>query len=72
MLQPSIEPFHARALFHEIDTDGDGMIDIEEFIQSMTDGNSNQNKSSSSVGSSSKDIMFPLFLGLEAGFSSSF
>ena len=38
VLQPSIEPFHARALFHEIDADGDGMIDIEEFVGSMSDG----------------------------------
>tara|TARA_A200000159_G_scaffold8789_1_gene7600 strand:+ start:1636 stop:3342 length:1707 start_codon:yes stop_codon:yes gene_type:complete len=38
VLQPSIEPFHARALFHEIDTDADGMIDIEEFVGSMSDG----------------------------------
>ena len=38
VLQPSIELFHARALFHEIDVDGDGMIDIEEFVGSMSDG----------------------------------
>ncbi|DAC27230.1 MAG TPA: hypothetical protein D7H76_00470, partial [Candidatus Poseidoniales archaeon] len=38
VLQPSIEPFHARSLFHEIDSDGDGMIDIEEFVGSMSDG----------------------------------
>ena len=38
VLEPSIEPFHARVLFHEIDSDGDGMIDIEEFVGSMSDG----------------------------------
>ncbi len=38
VLQPSIKEPHARALFHEIDTDGDGRVDLEEFMISMSEG----------------------------------
>ena len=36
VLEPSAESSRIESLFQEIDDDGDGKIDIEEFIQSMS------------------------------------
>ena len=38
ILVPSIGPSQARSLFHEIDNDGDGMVDVVEFLDSMSSG----------------------------------
>jgi len=38
ILAPHIGHLNARNLFHEIDTDGDGVIDVDEFLASFDDG----------------------------------
>jgi Ca2+-binding EF-hand superfamily protein len=32
MIAPQYEAAHARNLFHEIDTNGNGVIDVDEFL----------------------------------------
>ena len=38
ILVPSIGPSQARSLFHEIDNNGDGMVDVVKFLDSMSSG----------------------------------
>jgi Ca2+-binding EF-hand superfamily protein len=42
ILAPNIEHLNARNLFHEIDTNGDGVIDLDEFLASLDDGKMKQ------------------------------
>ena len=45
IIAPNLERFHLRNLFHEIDTDGNGVIDIDEFLSGIDDDNLFDNKS---------------------------
>jgi len=38
ILVPDLEHFHLRNLFHEVDIDGNGVIDIDEFLISFENG----------------------------------
>jgi len=38
VLSPKMEHFHLRNLFHEIDENGDGVIDVNEFLESFDAG----------------------------------
>ena len=38
VLSPEMEHFHLRNLFHEIDENGDGIIDVDEFLKSFDEG----------------------------------
>ncbi|MBO57760.1 MAG: amino acid transporter [Euryarchaeota archaeon] len=38
VLSPEMEHFHLRNLFHEIDDNDDGIIDVEEFLKSFDEG----------------------------------
>jgi APA family basic amino acid/polyamine antiporter len=42
ILAPHIGHLNARNLFHEIDTNGDGVIDLDEFLASLDDGKMKQ------------------------------
>ena len=38
VLSPEMEHFHLRNLFHEIDANNDGIIDVDEFLESFDEG----------------------------------
>ena len=35
IIAPKYDAFHVRNLFHEIDTNGNGVIDVDEFLEGM-------------------------------------
>ncbi|HJM41660.1 MAG TPA: EF-hand domain-containing protein, partial [Candidatus Thalassarchaeaceae archaeon] len=35
IIAPRFDAFHVRNLFHEIDTNGNGVIDVDEFLDGM-------------------------------------
>jgi Ca2+-binding EF-hand superfamily protein len=39
IIAPHLERFHVRNLFHEIDMDGNGIIEIDEFLLGIDDDN---------------------------------
>jgi len=45
IIAPNLERFHLRNLFHEIDTDGNGVINVDEFLSGIDDDNLFDNKS---------------------------
>ncbi|MAE38264.1 MAG: hypothetical protein CL969_01345, partial [Euryarchaeota archaeon] len=38
ILAPELKHFHIRNLFHEIDLNQDGVIDVDEFLESLENG----------------------------------
>jgi len=37
IIAPKYDSFHVRNLFHEIDTNGDGVVDVDEFLEGIED-----------------------------------
>tara|TARA_Y100001970_G_scaffold41685_1_gene51729 strand:- start:4591 stop:6336 length:1746 start_codon:yes stop_codon:yes gene_type:complete len=45
IIAPNLDRFHLRNLFHEIDSDGNGVINVDEFLYGIDDENLFDNKS---------------------------
>ncbi len=45
IIAPNLDRFHLRNLFHEIDSDGNGIINVDEFLYGIDDENLFDNKS---------------------------